>query len=97
MRVTEKGQVTIPKAIRDRLGIKSGSEVEFIESRSGVRLERKLQDGKAVEQGFRQWVERFRGAGQTGLSVDEYMIRIREQEIPLPPKPLTGATCEDTD
>lgn len=30
MRVTEKGQVTIPKEIRDRLGIVPGSEVEFI-------------------------------------------------------------------
>jgi len=29
MRVTEKGQVTIPKHIRDRLGIRPGSEVEF--------------------------------------------------------------------
>lgn len=29
MRVTEKGQVTIPKDIRDRVGIRPGSEVEF--------------------------------------------------------------------
>ncbi|MFQ3318082.1 MAG: antitoxin PrlF [Natronomonas sp.] len=27
--VTSKGQVTIPKEIRDRLGIESGTEVEF--------------------------------------------------------------------
>ena len=29
MRVTTKGQVTIPKHIRDHLGIGPGSEVEF--------------------------------------------------------------------
>jgi len=30
MRVTTKGQVTIPKPIRDHLGIGPGSEVEFV-------------------------------------------------------------------
>ena len=30
MRVTTKGQVTIPKEIRDRLRIVPGSEVDFI-------------------------------------------------------------------
>lgn len=37
MRVTEKGQVTIPKTIRSNLGIEAGSEVEFL-----------LRDGEAV-------------------------------------------------
>jgi len=37
MRVTEKGQVTIPKNVRSNLGIKVGSEVEF-----------ELQEGAAV-------------------------------------------------
>jgi len=27
--VTDKGQVTLPKALRDRLGIRPGSKVEF--------------------------------------------------------------------
>lgn len=29
MKVTEKGQITIPKPLRDLLGIGAGSEVEF--------------------------------------------------------------------
>ena len=29
MRVTTKGQVTIPKPVRDRLGIRPGTKVEF--------------------------------------------------------------------
>ena len=37
MRVTEKGQVTIPKNVRSKLGIETGSEVEFV-----------LRDGEAV-------------------------------------------------
>ncbi|RWK37653.1 MAG: AbrB/MazE/SpoVT family DNA-binding domain-containing protein [Mesorhizobium sp.] len=38
MRVTTKGQVTIPKEIRDRLGIGPGSEVEFLATDDGVRV-----------------------------------------------------------
>jgi len=32
-RVSEKGQVTIPKYLRDRLGIRAGQVLEFHESR----------------------------------------------------------------
>ena len=38
MRVTEKGQVTIPKDIRDRLAIEPGSEVDFVVSKDGVKV-----------------------------------------------------------
>ncbi len=38
MRVTTKGQVTIPKQIRDHLGIVPGSEVEFVRNSDGVKL-----------------------------------------------------------
>ena len=38
MRVTEKGQVTIPKDIRDRLNIGPGSEVDFVADEKGARL-----------------------------------------------------------
>jgi AbrB family looped-hinge helix DNA binding protein len=37
-RVTTKGQVTIPKDVRDRLGIRPGDEIEFVEGRAGVRV-----------------------------------------------------------
>lgn len=40
MRVTSKGQVTIPKAIRDRAGISAGSEVEFRVDGDAVVVER---------------------------------------------------------
>ena len=36
MRVTAKGQVTIPIAIRERLGIQSNLEVEFVVRGSDV-------------------------------------------------------------
>lgn len=36
--VTSKGQVTIPKRVRQALGITPGSKVEFDIDRGGVRL-----------------------------------------------------------
>ena len=39
MRVTIKGQVTIPEHIREKLGIRPQSEVDFIEERGRVYLE----------------------------------------------------------
>lgn len=33
--LTSKGQITLPKAVRDRLGVSSGDRVEFIETEGG--------------------------------------------------------------
>lgn len=44
MRVTEKGQVTIPKPLRDALGIAAGSEVDFTRDDDAILI-RKASDG----------------------------------------------------
>ena len=40
-RVTERGQVTIPKRLRERLGIRPGQQVEFREEEGRIVLERR--------------------------------------------------------
>ncbi len=40
MRITIKGQVTIPQAIRERHGLLPGTEVRFVEEGDVVRIER---------------------------------------------------------
>ena len=44
--VTSKGQVTIPKELRDRLGIEPGEQVDFTASEDGIRLRKVVDRGK---------------------------------------------------
>ncbi|MSQ15442.1 MAG: AbrB/MazE/SpoVT family DNA-binding domain-containing protein [Dehalococcoidia bacterium] len=39
-KITSKGQVTIPKMVRDRLGLKPGDEIEFVEDKEGFRVQK---------------------------------------------------------
>ena len=41
--MTSKGQVTIPKAIRDRLGLEKGDRLEFIARPDGTILVRRSE------------------------------------------------------
>ncbi|CDN55262.1 AbrC family transcriptional regulator [Neorhizobium galegae bv. officinalis bv. officinalis str. HAMBI 1141] len=77
MRVTEKGQVTIPKEIRDRLKIRPGSEVDFVVSDDGVRLVR-LDDSKQDYKSFEEWADSVKGTWDLGgMTTDEYIDWLR--------------------
>lgn len=39
-KLTSKGQVTIPKHVRQRLGLRTGDEIEFVEDEAGFRLQK---------------------------------------------------------
>jgi AbrB family looped-hinge helix DNA binding protein len=70
--VTSKGQVTIPKAVRDLMGIGPGSKVDF----------RRADDGSViiVPAGQKQNASRFarlRGHAGNGLSTDAIMALTR--------------------
>jgi AbrB family looped-hinge helix DNA binding protein len=43
-RVNTKGQVTIPKALRERFGFRPGDEIEFIEVEGGLRVQKRRKD-----------------------------------------------------
>ncbi len=73
MRVTEKGQVTIPKELRDALGIGAGTEVEFERDGSSLVV-RKSRDGAGRGQ---QLVERLRGRGDVSMTTDQIMALTR--------------------
>jgi AbrB family looped-hinge helix DNA binding protein len=70
--VSEKGQVTIPKRVRDQLGIRPGTTLTF------SAVGGKLVASKAAEAGdvFEKW--RGRGRIPGGLSVDAYLAKARD-------------------
>ncbi len=73
MRVTEKGQVTIPKALRDELGIGAGSEVAFEQADDTIVI-RKVDGGLSRGQ---RMVDRLRGRGDVAMTTDEIMALTR--------------------
>ncbi len=77
-KVGERGQIVIPKAIRDSLGIDKNSAIEFEMKGAVVTLTPK-RDMRRFDQGIKKWQGAFRGkflaAGYT--SVDEYIKEVR--------------------
>jgi len=70
--VTSKGQVTIPKAVRDLLGIKPGHQVDF----------RRMDDGQIVlcavkKKGHKSRFLKLRGQAGKGLTTDDIMALTR--------------------
>lgn len=73
--VTTKGQVTIPKRVRDAMGIRAGTLVEIeSDGQGGARIVKADQQSRVTG-----WA-RFIGIGRDpdGLSTDEYMALIRD-------------------
>jgi antitoxin PrlF len=71
--VTVKGQVTIPKPIRDALGIHPGSLVEFTVNREGEIVLRKAGTEALAPHPF----DRVIGIAGPGPSTDEIMALLR--------------------
>lgn len=72
MRVTTKGQVTIPREIREALGISPETEIDFIED-SGRFYIVKTDEPKVTGK-FRK----LRGIASAKMSTDEIMSFTRE-------------------
>ncbi len=73
--VSEKGQVTIPKAVRDQLGLRPGVEIEF-RAENGT-----LVGHKALKHDpFAKW--RGRGHLPRRRDVDGYLEEIRGAHRP---------------
>jgi AbrB family looped-hinge helix DNA binding protein len=73
--VTSKGQVTIPKRMRDAVGLKPGSKVEF-EYRPGIGLTLKPL-GKQRKTDYQRRLDKVRGTLKTGKTTDELMQLLR--------------------
>lgn len=58
-KVGDRGQVTIPKVLRDRRGIEGGDEVVFVEVNGEIRIKPPMDDERLAE-GYRTQAERSR-------------------------------------
>jgi AbrB family looped-hinge helix DNA binding protein len=72
MRLTSKGQVTIPLAIRSRLGLLPNTEVEFDVVGQSVRIRKARKQSRG-----RRMIERLRGTGTSRMTTDEIMALTR--------------------
>ena len=72
-RVTTKGQVTIPKAIREALGIEPGDEIAFEEAETGYKIRKQAPTTADGDNPF----EMYRGAAKSDDSMPDRMRRLR--------------------
>lgn len=70
--LTSKGQVTIPKPVRDRLGVQPGGAVEFLLAPDG-----RVVVAKAGAPSPPSRFESLRGRAGAGMSTDEIMALTR--------------------
>jgi AbrB family looped-hinge helix DNA binding protein len=77
MRITSKGQVTIPAEIREQAGLFPHTEVEFRFDGKVVSIVR-VQTRKAGGRGARL-VAHLRGRGDVAMSTDEIMALTRDE------------------
>ena len=71
-RITSKGQVTVPKSIRDTLGLRTGDAIDFVE-KDGIITVRKCAQREALH--------RYRGylSHLAGRDVDELVEELRAE------------------
>jgi AbrB family looped-hinge helix DNA binding protein len=75
MRITSKGQVTIPAELREKLGFLPSTEVRFEEDGDGLRLVR-IPAEKGTSRG-RQAVMSLRGSATVKLTTEEILSLTR--------------------
>jgi AbrB family looped-hinge helix DNA binding protein len=78
MRITSKGQVTIPVAIREKAGLLPNTEVDFELDGDAVRIVRAKAPRKETR-GERA-VRLLRGSATVKMSTDELMALTRGEE-----------------
>lgn len=75
MKITSKGQVTIPQMVRERLGLLPHTEVEWEIDGNTARL-RKVTGTRRGE----VLIEQLRGSAGPGMTTDEIMALTRGED-----------------
>jgi len=67
-KVTSKGQVTIPKKLREKLGLKSGDYIKIKETAQGYYIEKDINEDK---------IDRYVGILNKSTSTDKLIKELR--------------------
>ena len=74
MKLTSKGQVTIPQVLREKFGLFPETEVVFEEVENGVLIKPAAATRRREAQA---WLKRARGSATAKLTTDEIMSLTR--------------------
>lgn len=80
MKVTDKGQVTIPAALRERYGLLPGTEVEFVAAGGVIQVKARESAKKTKKSAFDQWLSKASGSAKTGMSTDQILAVTRGED-----------------
>lgn len=76
MRITSKGQVTIPQEIRERFGLLPDTEVEFVAKRNSVLIVKSTSPARPTR--GQAIVRRLKGRSSVRMSTDEILALTRK-------------------
>jgi len=74
--LTVKGQVTIPKAMREHMGVAQGQEIEFVAQPNGQVLMFPAKAPAPEENPFLKWM----GKGISGMTTEEILRETRGED-----------------
>lgn len=76
MKITVKGQVTIPLAMRERFNLRPGTEVEFVAGQQALEIKPRSPEDTS-RKAFDLWLSKAAGSARPGISTDEQMAKTR--------------------
>lgn len=76
MRVSERGQITIPKRLRDRFGMRHNVEVEIVPAEGGLLIRKRSAADHPVDRVY-AILGRDGDAGDPPRSTDDYLETLR--------------------
>ena len=77
MKVTVKGQITIPQALRERFGLHPGTEVGFVVDADALRIHPRKRGSRAATV-FDAWLVKATGSARTKLTTDQIMAPVTD-------------------
>jgi AbrB family looped-hinge helix DNA binding protein len=80
MRMTSKGQVTIPKHVRDSAGIKPGAELAVVFDEGVIKIRRAQRKQLAEATQFESWLKRVKGVATANVTTSEILAATRGRD-----------------